>query len=74
MTELEKQIADKLAEHWIDEHEMAAGYHYAILDYMEEHPEERGKIAVVYGNENWHDHWYWIHDFTSTYIKRHILE
>lgn len=73
-TDLERQIANKLAEHWIDEHEMAAGYHYGALVLLEDNPDERDCLAEKYGDEEWHDHWYWIHAFTAEYIRRYIKD
>lgn len=55
---------------WIDEHEMAAGYHYAILNYMEENPKERDAVADKYGDEGWHELWFWVHDGTAEYLRR----
>jgi hypothetical protein len=45
----------------INDHLCAAGYHYAILDYLKEHPHERVKIVYIYGDEGWHWHWYRVH-------------
>jgi len=53
-----------------EDHEAAAGYHYAILDYIEEHPNERDEVVKIYGDEEWHKHWYEVHLDAVYWIRR----
>lgn len=52
----------------IAEHEMAAGYHYGALIYLEENPSEREVLVEMYGDEKWHWMWYEIHAQTVGYL------
>ena len=53
----------------IREHEEAAGYHWAILEYWDEHPDEKTTISLVYGEPMWHRWWYQLHIDTADYIR-----
>ena len=49
------------------EEEIAAGIHYAVLVYYEEHPEERDSLVPIYGDEEWNQFWYQKHSEAAWY-------
>lgn len=52
-----------------DEEERAAGIHYSLLVYYEEHPEERDELVPIYGDEEWNWHWYQKHSEAAYFIR-----
>ena len=47
-------------EQWIEEHYQAAGFHFGALDFLRTFPASN-YIRDKYGDEAWHEHWFWIH-------------
>ena len=57
-------------EEWAEEHDMAAGFHYGALIYLEDNPQNREDIIERYGDEAWHEHWFWIHLNTAEFMRQ----